>query len=362
MKIELHQIKVRDLVNGYRDSAEDGVFAYGGKLNIRPPYQREFVYKDKQRDAVIVSITKHFPLNVMYWCKNEDGNYEVLDGQQRTLSICQYINGNFAINFQYFHNLTEVDKNNILDYELMIYICEGSDKEKLEWFKIININGVKLTNQELLNAVYTGEWLIDAKRYFSKTQCPAYQIASKYVSGSPIRQDYLERVLGWISDENIQMYMAAHQHDTNCNELWLYFQSVIAWVKTIFPNYQKEMKGINWGKLYNTYHKNSYDAEELQIEIDRLMSDDDVTKKSGIFEYLLSNKKMERVLSIRTFTDSQKKSQYAKQGGVCPLCGEHFEYEEMEGDHIVPWSKGGKTIPSNLQMICKNCNRTKGAK
>ena len=190
MKIQLNEITIREVSNGYLNSDEEGVVGYGEKLNIRPKYQREFVYKDKQRDAVIETIKKNFPLNVMYWVKNEDGFFEVLDGQQRTISFCEYIAGTFSLNNLYFHNLTDVEKNQILDYKLMIYFCEGNDKEKLDWFKIINIAGEKLTDQELRNAIYTGTWLIDAKRYFSKSGCPAHGMASDYLSGSAIRQDY----------------------------------------------------------------------------------------------------------------------------------------------------------------------------
>ena len=192
MKIKLHEIPVRDVVAGYVDSAENGVVGYGGKLNIRPAFQREFIYKDKQRDEVVRTIRKNFPLNVMYWVKSDNGNYELLDGQQRTISICQYVNGDFSIDHRAFHNLTDTERKEILEYPLMIYICEGTDKEKLDWFKIINIAGEQLTAQELRNAIYTGEWLTEAKKYFSKSQCPAYQIAGDYLSGSAIRQNYLE--------------------------------------------------------------------------------------------------------------------------------------------------------------------------
>lgn len=195
MKIELHEIPVRDVVAGYVDSAENGIVGYGGKLNIRPAFQREFIYKDKQRDEVIRTITKQFPLNVMYWVKDDNGNYELLDGQQRTISICQYVNGDFSLDHLAFHNLTDTEREQILDYKLMIYICEGTDKEKLDWFKIINIAGEQLTAQELRNAIYTGEWLTEAKKYFSKSQCPAYQIAGDYLSGSAIRQNYLETAI-----------------------------------------------------------------------------------------------------------------------------------------------------------------------
>ena len=359
MKIELNKIKIADVVNGYINSDEEGVIGYGGKLNIRPKYQREFVYKDKQRDAVIDTINKNFPLNVMYWCRNEDGTFEVLDGQQRTISICEYVSGSFSINNFYFHNLTDTDKNKILNYELMIYICDGNDREKLDWFKIINIAGEKLTNQELLNAIYTGEWLSDAKRYFSKTNCPAYLLANKLLNGSPIRQEYLETAIRWISDDKIEDYMATHQHQPNANELWLYFQNVINWVSVLFPKYRKEMKGLEWGKYYNLYNKKAFDAKILEAKIETLMSDDDVTKKSGIYEYLIDEN--EKHLSIRTFSDSMKRTVYERQKGICAnaKCQKHFDISEMEADHIIPWSKGGHTTLDNCQMLCRHCNRTK---
>ena len=207
MKIQLKEITVREVANKYINNEEEGVVGYNGNLNIRPKYQREFVYKDKQRDAVIETVRKNFPLNVMYWAKNEDGTFEVMDGQQRTISICEYVSGKFSLNFQYFHNLEEVEKEQILDYRLMIYFCEGNDKEKLDWFKTINIAGEKLTDQELRNAIYTGTWLTDAKRHFSKSGGPAYNIGSDYLNGSPIRQDYLETTIDWISKGAIEQYM-----------------------------------------------------------------------------------------------------------------------------------------------------------
>ena len=245
MKIELHEIPVRDVVAGYKDSAENGVVGYGGKLNIRPAFQREFIYKDKQRNEVIHTVMRNFPLNVMYWVKSDNGNFEVLDGQQRTISICQYATDEFSVVVdgmpRKFGNLTQTEQKQILDYPLMIYICEGTDKEKLDWFKIINIAGEQLIAQELRNAIYTGEWLTEAKKYFSKTQCPAYQIAGDYLSGSAIRQNYLETAIKWIAARDgieIEDYMSQHQHDTNCNEIWLYFQTVINWVKATFPKYR----------------------------------------------------------------------------------------------------------------------------
>lgn len=363
MKIELHEIPIRDVVAGYINSDEEGVIGYNGKLNIRPKYQREFVYKDKQRDAVIETVRKNFPLNVMYWVVGDDGNYEVLDGQQRTISICEYVKGSFSLEYRYFHNLTDVEKAQILDYKLMIYICEGTDKEKLDWFKIINIAGEKLTDQELRNAVYTGAWLSDAKKYFSKSNCPAKLIGEDYLNGSPIRQDYLETVLHWISGGQIEEYMATHQHDFNASKLWQYFQMVIAWVKAVFPNYRKEMKGVEWGRLYNEYKDGEYDSAEFEKRIVALMQDDDVSKKAGIYEYLFDGK--EKHLSIRAFTSSMKRAAYERQQGICPHCVNEkkdktkYDLAEMEADHITPWSLGGKTEPSNCQMLCKYHNRVK---
>jgi hypothetical protein len=359
MKIDLHEIPVKDLVDGYVDNQEEGVYGYGGRLNIRPKYQREFVYKDKQRDAVIDTVRKNFPLNVMYWVKNGDA-YEVLDGQQRTISICQYVNGDFQINAMAWNNLTADRQEQILNYKLMIYFCAGTDSEKLDWFRIVNIAGEKLYEQELRNAVYTGTWLTDAKKTFSKTSCVAYKLAINYVNGSPIRQDFLETALDWISGGKIEEYMSKNQHESNANELWLYFQSVIHWVQAIFPNYRKEMKGIAWGELYNTFGKEKFDSAEMEKQIKALIMDDDVSKKSGIYPYLLT--KDEKYLNIRTFTDSQKRTAYEKQNGICSICGKQYEMNEMEGDHISPWSEGGKTHQDNLQMLCKNCNRTKGKK
>lgn len=364
MQIQLKEITVRDVAEGYQDSAEKGVIGYGGKLNIRPAFQREFVYHEKERNSVIETIIKGFPLNVMYWVDDGSGNYELLDGQQRTISFCQYVNGDFSLNNRAFHNLTETEKQQILDYKLMIYVCSGNDKEKLDWFKIINIAGVQLTQQELRNAIYTGTWLSDAKRYFSKSQCAAYQIGGKLLNGEPNRQAYLETAIAWKAAadgvESIEEYMSIHQHDANATALWLYFQTVITWVTATFPKYRKEMKGLPWGLLYNAHKDETLDAAALEQQIAELMADDDVTAKKGIYEYVLSGN--ERCLNIRAFTDSQKRAAYERQNGICPICKLHFEIENMEGDHITPWCEGGKTEVDNLQMLCKDCNRRKSSK
>ncbi|HFC8472253.1 TPA: HNH endonuclease family protein [Neisseria subflava] len=361
MKIELKQITVRDLVKDYKDDAENGVRAYGGLLDVRPPYQREFVYKDKQRDAVIETVRQGFPLNVMYWAKREDGTFEVIDGQQRTLSLCQYIAGDFAYMMRYFHNLQDDEQQQILDYELMVYVCEGSDSEKLKWFETINIAGEKLTQQELRNAVYHGSWLADAKRYFSKNGCAAYQIGQDYVSGSPIRQELLEKALNWISQGQIESYMAKHQHDPNALALWQYFQAAITWVEATFPvKRKKEMKGVEWGGLYDQFKDKVLDADKLEAEIKTLMLDDEIGNKKGIYPYVLTRN--EKYLNLRTFSDGMKRKMYEKQNGICPHCKEKFELDQMEGDHIIPWSEGGKTNEDNGQMLCTNCNRKKSNK
>jgi hypothetical protein len=357
VKIELHELTVREVAAGYADRAEEGVVGYGGRLNIRPKYQREFVYDDKKRNAVIDTIRREFPLNVMYWVDNGDGTYEVLDGQQRTISFCQYVMGDFSLNNRAFHNLTETEKEQILNYRLMVYFCAGNDKEKLDWFRIINIAGEKLTDQELRNAVYTGPWLADAKVKFSKTGCAAYGLAKDYVTGSPIRQEFLEKALDWISKGQIEAYMSAHQHDPNANELWTYFRNVIEWVRLTFTVYRKEMKGIEWGGLYDQFHGQLFDTARLEQEIKALMIDEDVTRKKGIYPYVLT--RQERHLSIRAFSESQKRAAYERQNGNCVKCGKHFELAEMEADHITPWSKGGKTSAENCQMLCQDDNRRK---
>lgn len=266
----------------------------------------------------------------------------------------------FSYNFMYFHNLQNDQKEQILNYKLMVYICSGTDSEKLEWFKTINIAGEKLTEQELRNAVYSGSWVSDAKRYFSKNACPAYQIGSDYLMGSPIRQEYFETAIDWISGGNIEVYMSNHQHDPNASALWRYFQDVISWVKATFTTYRKEMKGVEWGFLYNEFKDEIYDTKKLETEISELMQDEDVTRKSGIYAYVLTKK--EKYLSIRSFTDKQKREAYERQLGICPKCENHFQLNEMEADHITPWHEGGKTTSDNCQMLCKHDNRIKSGK
>ena len=375
MEILLQQISVRDLAKGYVDEEENGVWAFGGKLNVRPKYQRNFVYKDKQRDAVIDTILRGFPLNVMYWSVDDDGTFEIIDGQQRTVSICQYVNGDYSIWFEGdylgLHNLNEDVRERLLDYKIMVYFCKGTETERLKWFETINIAGEELTPQELRNAVYYGPWLTDAKRYFSKVKCVAQKIGGDYLAGSANRQEYLETAIKWISileypdtkddDKRIKMYMSNHRSDASAFKLWSYFQSVITWVEATFIKKRtRYMKGLPWGFLYNEYKENVYDAKKIEDEIKKLILDDDVTADKGIYLYILTRK--EKYLSFRTFTDAQRLAVYERQHGICAICGNHFEIGEMEADHITPWVEGGKTKEDNCQMLCRECNRRKGKK
>lgn len=378
MEIKLHKIKVKDLIKDYKNHPVDGVSGYGGKLDIRPKYQREFVYKEKQRNAVIETVKKGFPLNTMYWTVNTDENgeefYEVLDGQQRTISICDFVGkknengfwkGEFSVkdekgNDQFFGNIVNSNKelaDKILNYELQVYFCKGTDTEKLDWFEIVNLAGETLSDQELRNAVYTGEWLSDAKAFFSKRNGAGENLGKKYLKGDFIRQAYLETALSWINNDEIREYMASHQGDKNADGLKTHFKKVISWVENTFPEYRKEMKGVNWGELYSQYGKANLDPIKLEKEVSALMQDEDVSNRRGIYTYVLNGE--EKFLNIRGFKENTKREAYERQKGICSKCKKKFKLEEMEADHITPWSKGGKTSADNCQMLCKDDNRKK---
>ncbi|MCQ2395218.1 MAG: DUF262 domain-containing protein [Kiritimatiellae bacterium] len=371
MKIELHRVKIRELVEGYVDDAELGVRGCGGLLDIRPPYQREFVYKEKERDAVIRTVMRGFPLNVMYWVRKKDGSYEVMDGQQRTISICRYVAGDFAwgdieLGAKYFDRLPEDVRERFLDYELLVYFCEGEESEKIDWFRTINIAGLELTDQEMRNAVYSGPWVADAKRYFSRPNCAAYRLAGKYVSGDVDRQDFLATAIRWFvkSDKSIavEQYMGLHQGEEEATELWLHFQRVVNWATTLFPAYRREMKGLDWGRFYAKYGARKYNPAELEKSVAELMADREVQSKKGIYEFLLSDRTLPEKLNLRVFDPDDMRTAYENQQGVCPVCKRRYAFEEMRGDHIRPWSKGGRTRPENLQMLCADCNARKSDK
>lgn len=371
MKCYRAHIKVRDLIDGFtQDDKTGAVRAYHGRLDIRPPYQREFVYTLEQSQAVIRTIMRGLPLNVMYWVRTPfgDDTWEVLDGQQRSLSICKFFIKDFHMDFRGFHNLTDEERETFLNYDLHVYQCDGTDKEALDWFRTVNISGTPLTDQELLNATYAGPWVTDAKKYFSKVGGPFEGLAKDFMAGNCLRQDFLEKVISWKADldgVDHRQYMADHQHDTSAMQLWLYANSVIQWVQSTFPQYRKEMRGVPWGFLYNRHKDDHVDPEILEERIICLMEDEDVTNKKGIYDYVLSGD--ERSLSVRRFSDRMKREAYERQRHVCPRCQEEgnnneYKLEEMEADHIKPWREGGTTVADNCQMLCKMHNRKKGGK
>ncbi len=382
MEIKQFKTTVKEVTEGFVDHDEEGVFAFSGKLNIRPKYQRNFVYNDKQQKAVIDTIFKGFPLNVMYWVDQGDDQYGILDGQQRTMSFCKFRQGLFSVEIggytKTFANLTPDEKEKFLDYELMVYICKGTESEKLAWFRVINIAGEELTPQELLNAAYVGAWLDSAKTYFSKTNCVASLLAKDYVSVRVNRQELLELALNWISNGNAEGYMSAHQNDSDAAPLWEYFQKVIEWVKSTFTDVEPSMKGVNWGLLYEKYHGNTYDPSLISSQVQKLIGDVCVENKKGIYEYILGGSLDTKLLEVRVFNKpiilaaykKQTAEANAKHKSNCPLCAighdsnreRIYTLEEMDADHVTAWSRGGATRLSNCQMLCKTHNRAKGNK
>ena len=373
MKIKNGEVEIRDLIKGFHESEERGVWGYDGKLNIRPAYQREYIYKGAQKQAVIETILKGYPLGIFYWVANEDCTYEVLDGQQRIMSIVRYVVGDqFSVDVDgapfyfstYEENHPEVCEK-ILGHVLEIKFCSGgSFQEKLDWFEIINTHGEKLTPQELRNGVYSGPWVTDAKRYFSKPNGAAIVKGGDYVSAVIDRQGFLETGIKWIagdSDEQIKDYMAKHRNKKDAKELFKHFEAVIDWVEWIFPNYKDEMKGVDWGRLYREYHHvKGFDPAKLAERVDMLMADEDIDVKKGIYEYLLSGKK--KHLNLRQFSNAERRVLYERQKGICPGCSDEFKIKEMDADHVKPWVEGGATRLENAQMLCRDCNRGKGAR
>ena len=374
MRIEQIKVKIADLVDGYRDSDEEGVVGYHGKLDIRPKYQREFVYSEKEEHAVIDTISKNYPLNIMYWVEKEDGTYEVMDGQQRTLSICHYYWGAFAINWKGnlwgYSNLPEAEREQFLNYELDVYVCkDGTDIEKIDWFQVINTAGAVLTDQEINNAVFAGSWVTDAKRYFSRSNCAAKRISDGYISKAWIRQEGLEMAIEWVAKRDgitLKEYMRRHQHDSDCSDLWTYFNLVMTWVKMKFIGKHSNLyTATNWGEMYRKHKDDEIDAKKLEVWISELLKDGEITNKKGILWYVLDNN--EQHLGLRAFDAKTALEVYEAQGhkcvGVnCPEHGRELDFSEMEADHIVPWSKGGQTVKQNCQMLCRHCNRTKSNK
>ena len=362
--------KVGEIFEGYKDDGWDGVVGFGEKLDIRPKYQREFIYDISDAQKVMNTVLNGRPLNFMYWVKVGENNYELLDGQQRTLSVCRFLDHKYYIldkdgNKVYEDTMLPEERQRILDYELDICICEGTEGEILDWFKTINIKGKSLNDQEALNATHTGAWLTDAKRYFSNPSNPAGKnVGERYINTELERQGYLEVALNWISDGDAQGYMAMHRRDQNAEELWDYYNSVIDWVKKVFTSYRSEMRGVDWGKLYREYSANAYNSDEIEVMVSSLYSNEEVENKKGVFEFVLKLNKTvadEKLLSKRQFSETDKATRYEQQNHKCAICEEDFELTSMHGDHILPWSKGGRTNLDNLQMLCATCNIRKSA-
>ena len=378
-------ITVAEICDGfvYNELEGKGLFGLSGKLTIQPEYQRNYIYKDgggKREQAVIHSLLKGYPLGLIYFNTVSQDKFEVLDGQQRITSIGRYVTGKFAIddkgNPQYFHSLPADQRARIMESRLLIYECEGTESEIKQWFETINIAGVPLNSQELLNAIYSGPFVTLAKAEFSNSQNANIQKWSAYVKGSANRQEFLERALDWVSQGDIGGYMSAHRHDNNINELKMYFNSVIDWVSTVFVDVLPEMKGLEWGRLYEAYHGKSYDPKKMSDDVKRLAADPYVTSPKGIFEYLLGGSVDKRLLAVRVFDDKVKRVAYAQQTqaaqaeGVsnCPLCAmgdttnksRLYKLAEMDADHVSAWSTGGDSTAENCQMLCITHNRAKG--
>lgn len=379
-------ITIRDICDGfvYNEYEGRGLFGLSGKLTIQPEYQRNYIYAQENRESgVIDSVIKGYPLGLIYFNKVADNKFEVLDGQQRITSIGRYITKKFPIKDQngmeqYFDGLNQHIQNQILDTHLLIYECAGTETEIKEWFKIINIKGIPLNDQELLNAVYSGPFVTLAKEEFSNSQNANIQKWSAYVSGTVNRQDYLKTALEWVSNNNISDYMSAHRNDDNIAELKQYFTTVIDWVSSVFQNIEPEMRGLEWGRLYEKYHRQAYDPKIIESKVKKLYADPYVKNRKGIFEYVLGGCVDTKLLDVRVFDEATKRAVYAQQTqhaeashtSNCPLCAlghdanksKIWKLSDMDADHVTAWSKGGATDIKNCQMLCKSHNRAKGNK
>lgn len=377
-------ITIADIVDGfeYNELEGKGLFGLGGQLTIQPEYQRNYVYADGKRDvAVIDSLMRGYPIGLLYFNRTEDGNYEVLDGQQRITSVGRFVRGLFAArddngNQQYFSGLSGEAQAQIMNTPLLVYICEGTEKEIRNWFRTINIAGVPLNQQEILNAVYSGPFVTLAREEFSNSGNSHVQKWGAYISGSINRQDFLERALEWVSDGNIDEYMSKHRRDSDIDELKSHFSTVIDWISSVFSDVESEMRGLEWGRLWREYHDNNYDTDKVHNELQKLYEDFAVKDKKGIYEYILDGSQSISLLNVRLFDDPTKKTVYARQTSAakekgvsnCSVCAsvdnanrdKIWAYNDMDADHVTAWSKGGATDASNCEMLCKPHNRAKG--
>jgi len=380
------EITVKDICDGfvYNELEGKGLFGLSGKLTIQPEYQRNYIYASgggKREMAVIESVLKGYPIGLIYFNKVSENNLEVLDGQQRITSVGRFVTDKFAIKDengmeQYFGGMAKDKQNKILETKLLIYECEGAESQIKEWFKTINIAGVPLNNQELLNAVYSGQFVTKAKEEFSNSQNANIQKWSAYVSGSANRQEFLERALDWVSKGNIGDYMSKHRKDKNIDELKKYFNAVIDWVSNIFTDIESEMRGLEWGRLYEEYHKKVYSPAKVSAKVRKLYGDPYIKNRKGIFEFILGDSVDTKLIDVRIFDEATKRSVYSKQTSEaetkeksnCSLCAvghdanksKIWSFGEMEADHVSAWSKGGATSAKNCEMLCRTHNRAKG--
>ena len=386
MKTTLKTYTVKEICEGfvYNELEGKGLFGLNGNLTIQPEYQRNYIYADGKKDvAVIVSILKGYPIGLIYFNKVGKDKFEVLDGQQRITSVGRYVTEKFAVKDengmeQYFGGIAVNKQEKIMQTKLLIYECEGTESEIREWFQTVNIAGVPLNEQELFNAIYSGSFVTLAKAEFSNSQNSNMQKWSAYINGSVNRQDFLARAFEWVSRGNIGDYMSKHRKDTNINELKTYFNSVIDWISKTFIDVESEMRGLEWGRLYEEYHTKRYDSKKISDAVHRLYADPYVKNRRGVFEYILGGEKDTKLLDVRVFDDATKKVVYiaqtdeAKKKGKsnCPLCAightanknKIWKIDEMDADHVSAWSKCGKTDIKNCQMLCKTHNRAKGNK
>jgi hypothetical protein len=384
MKTTLKTYKVKDLCKGfvYNELEGKGLFGLNGNLTIQPEYQRNYIYADGKKDvAVIESILKGYPIGLIYFNKVGKNKLEILDGQQRITSVGRYVKDKFAVKDengmeQYFNGIAKNKQEKIMQTELLIYECEGTESEIKEWFKTINIVGVPLNEQELFNAIYSGPFVTLAKAEFSNSQNSNIQKWSAYINGSMNRQAFLARALDWVSRDKIDDYMSKHRRDTNILGLKNHFNRVINWVSKTFIDVESEMRGLEWGRLYVEYHKKTYNSKKISDAVTRLYSDPYVKNRRGVFEYILGGEKDAKLLNVRVFDEATKTSVYRRQineaekkgKSNCPLCtighvsnrNKIWKIAEMDADHVSAWSKGGKTNIRNCQMLCKTHNRVKG--
>ncbi|MCY4673342.1 MAG: DUF262 domain-containing protein [Bacteroidetes bacterium] len=373
MKIKEEKILVREIVDGYEADEETGkIVGYRGNLNIRPPYQRQYIHQENEdfKMALMESVYYHRPINLIYFADKGDGKFELLDGQQRIMTIAGYIRKGLCHIIldgreTFWSSMSDEGRKKIMDYELHVYICKGKHSELMKWFQTINTGAEALSDQELRNSLYPGAWTTSAQYYFTRAG-NQQRMCSKYMKGDRERQEHLERIIEWMTgsskDSEIRKFMALHQHEENADGLWEYFKEVYGWIESLFKTNKLSMHNLNWGDLHRKYGMKTYNPEDTKKKQQELLKDLEVKKKSGIYEYILGGEVQPALLNLRTFDENTKTTIYQQQEGKCAICGEAMAYDDAHADHIKPWSKGGRTEESNCQVVHRRCNQSKGAR